>query len=71
LNEVALLAASQAQPQATVVVFDDARQCGEAPVMVEAALGMRKQVTNGGCSISMIRGTASLKVIDTDFARGM
>jgi len=48
-------------------VFDDVRHGGEAPVMVEAAVGMSKKITDGGCSIPMIRGAVSLKAIDTDF----
>jgi len=60
-------AGSQAQPQACVVVFDDVRHGGEAPGMVEAAFGMSKKITDGGCSIPMIRGAVSLKAIDTDF----
>src|SRR5712692_5331657 len=67
LNQVALLATREAQGHASIVMVDNVTQCREPPVVIEPALGVRKQLTNGRGSITVIGCAIGLKAVNANF----
>src|SRR5215813_10324311 len=68
LDQVTLLAISQTQVHACVVVIYDGVQISESPIVIETSFEVRGDGPNGRSSIPMVRPSVGLKAVNANVA---
>jgi len=69
LNQIMFLAGRQSEMEACVVVVDDGSESGEATIVEEAALRVRKDRADRRRAIPPVRRSIRLKRVDADLGR--
>src|SRR5262252_3319395 len=71
LHQIAFLLIRQMQRFDMVVVVDYIEECGEAAIVIKPSLGVGPKPLKRRCAIPIVRGARGLKIVDTDFLRGV